>query len=89
MVHPCPEERPSALGVLQHRAFSSWEVCDGDSTTQLRRALDAERLRSQVLSKQLQEATKCLKTLAAGRKIVRAKRPVGKGVTRSISATNF
>ncbi|XP_016845165.1 wee1-like protein kinase 1-A isoform X1 [Nasonia vitripennis] len=68
MIHPNPEMRPSAVSLIQHRVLSP----NGNKTkAQLRRELNAERLKSnaeriknEILSKQLQEAVKCLKTLA-------------------------
>jgi wee1-like protein kinase len=61
MIHPNPEMRPSAVSLIQHRVLSP----NGNKTkAQLRRELNAERLKNEILSKQLQEAAKCLKTIA-------------------------
>ncbi|XP_014210815.1 wee1-like protein kinase 1-A [Copidosoma floridanum] len=61
MIHPKPEIRPSAVSLIQHRVLSP----NGNKTkAQLRRELNAERLKNEILSKQLQEAAKCLKTIA-------------------------
>ena len=61
MIHPNPEMRPSAINLIQHRVLSP----NGNKTkAQLRRELNAEKLKNEILSKQLQEAAKCLKTIA-------------------------
>ncbi|XP_058802370.1 wee1-like protein kinase 1-A isoform X2 [Phymastichus coffea] len=61
MIHPNPEMRPSAVTLIQHRVLSP----NGNKTkAQLRRELNAERLKNEILSKQLQEAAKCLQTIA-------------------------
>lgn len=61
MVHPNPEMRPSAFNLIQHRVLSP----NGNrSKAQLRRELNAERLKNEILSKKLEEAAKCLKTIA-------------------------
>ncbi|XP_046594259.1 wee1-like protein kinase isoform X1 [Neodiprion lecontei] len=61
MIHPKPEMRPSAVTLIQHRVLCPF----GKKTkAQLRRELNAEKLKNGILSKQLQEAAKCLKTLA-------------------------
>lgn len=61
MIHPNPEMRPSAICLIQHRVLCPF----GNKTkAQLRRELNAEKLKNEILSKQLQEAAKCLKTIA-------------------------
>lgn len=61
MVHTNPEMRPSAISLIQHRVLCPF----GNKTkAQLRRELNAEKLKNEILSKQLQEAAKCLKTIA-------------------------
>lgn len=61
MVDPNPENRPSALSIIQHRYLCPF----GNKTkAQLRRELNAEKLKNEILSKQLIEAAKCLKTFA-------------------------
>ncbi|XP_057318945.1 wee1-like protein kinase isoform X2 [Microplitis mediator] len=61
MVHPNPETRPSALSLIQHRV-----LCPVGNKTkaQLRRELNAEKLKNQILTQQLQEAAKCIKKIA-------------------------
>ncbi|KAH0537893.1 wee1-like protein kinase 2 isoform X1 [Cotesia glomerata] len=61
MVHPNPESRPSALSLIQHRV-----LCPVGNKTkaQLRRELNAEKLKNQILTQQLQEAAKCIKKIA-------------------------
>ncbi|XP_033332534.1 wee1-like protein kinase [Megalopta genalis] len=61
MIHPNPEMRPSAVCLIQHRVLCPF----GNKTkAQLRRELNAEKLKNEILSKQLDEAAKCLKTIA-------------------------
>lgn len=61
MIHPNPEMRPSAISLIQHRVLCPY----GNKTkAQLRRELNAEKLKNEILSKQLQEAAKCIKTFA-------------------------
>ncbi|XP_034947504.1 wee1-like protein kinase [Chelonus insularis] len=61
MIHPNPETRPSAVSLIQHRVLCPF----GNKTkAQLRRELNAEKLKNEILSKQLQEAAKCIKTMA-------------------------
>ncbi|XP_043284932.1 wee1-like protein kinase [Venturia canescens] len=61
MTDPNPETRPSAVCLIQHRVLCPF----GNKTkAQLRRELNAEKLKNEILSKQLQEAAKCLKTIA-------------------------
>lgn len=61
MIHPNPEMRPSAISLIQHRVLCPL----GNKTkAQLRRELNAEKVKNEILSKQLQQAAKCLKTLA-------------------------
>ncbi|XP_014228528.1 wee1-like protein kinase 1-A [Trichogramma pretiosum] len=61
MIHPNPEMRPSAVSLMQHRVLSP----NGNKTkAQLRRELNAERLKNEILSKQLEEAAKCINTIA-------------------------
>ncbi|KAK2583392.1 hypothetical protein KPH14_009380 [Odynerus spinipes] len=61
MIHPNPEMRPSAVSLIQHRVLCPY----GNKTkAQLRRELNAEKLKNEILSKQLQEAAKCIKTFA-------------------------
>lgn len=102
MIHPNPEMRPSAASLIQHRVLCPF----GNKTKiQLRRELNAEKLKNEILSKQLQEAAKCLKTIApnvaaisntmnAGGYKLRStsnktSRVVGRKVNRSNSTTNF
>ncbi|XP_012254618.1 wee1-like protein kinase isoform X2 [Athalia rosae] len=61
MIHPNPEMRPSATSLIQHRVLYPY----GNQTkAQLRRELNAEKLKNEILAKQVEEANKCLKTLA-------------------------
>lgn len=90
MIDPKPSARPSAVQVLQNRALSP----SGNKTrAQLRRELNAEKLKNEILSKQLMEAAKCIKTMAPeGKQKLRTStgtRLVGKTVNRSASTTTF
>lgn len=61
MVDPEPELRPSAVNLIHNSLLSP----NGNKTkAQLRRELNAEKLKNEFLSKQLQEAAKCIKTIA-------------------------
>ncbi|RLU20754.1 hypothetical protein DMN91_007367 [Ooceraea biroi] len=61
MIHPIPEMRPSAVSLIQHRVLCPF----GNKTkAQLRRELNAEKLKNEILTKQLEDAAKCLKTIA-------------------------
>ncbi|GLH16264.1 Uncharacterized protein GBIM_20585 [Gryllus bimaculatus] len=60
MIHPDPEMRPTALQVMKHRALC---LFGNKSKAQLRRELNAEKVKNEILSKQLQEAAKCLKSI--------------------------
>lgn len=99
MVHSDPEQRPTAIQLMQHRVLCPF----GNKTkAQLRRELNAERLKNEILSKQLMEAARCLKTLAPqgvgtgtntiidkGNSRLRNARQIGRNINRSHSATNF
>lgn len=97
MVHSDPEQRPTAIQLMQHRVLCPF----GNKTkAQLRRELNAERLKNEILSKQLMEAAKCLKTLAPQgvnsglgtiqeKKSFKSTRQIGRNVNRSHSTTNF
>lgn len=97
MIHPDPEQRPTITQVIQHRVLCPF----GNKTkAQLRRELNAEKLKNEILSKQLEEAAKCLKTFAqqegatTGRQLRSRQnstnsRAVGRNVNRSLSTTNF
>ena len=60
MIHPNPEMRPSAVNLIQHRVLCPF----GNKTkAQLRRELNAEKLKNEILAKQLETAEKCFKSL--------------------------
>ena len=61
MVHPDPERRPSASCLIQHRVLCPFA---NKTKEQLFRELNAERLKREIIFKQLEEAKKCLKTIA-------------------------
>ncbi|XP_069684894.1 wee1-like protein kinase isoform X2 [Periplaneta americana] len=60
MVHPNPEMRPSAVSLIQHRVLCPF---GNKSKAQLRRELNAEKLKNELLAKQLENAEKCFKSL--------------------------
>lgn len=61
MIHKDPDMRPSAVNIIQHRVLCPF----GNKTkAQLRRELNAEKLKNEFLSRQLKEAAMCLQTMA-------------------------
>nr|CAH7725305.1 unnamed protein product [Callosobruchus chinensis] len=62
MIHPEPTKRPSPAQILQNRALSP-DL--GKSKAELTRELNAEKMRNEMLVKQLQEAAICIKTIAS------------------------
>lgn len=100
MIHSNAEMRPSAMSLMQHRV-----LCPIGKKTkaQLRRELNAEKLKNEILSKRLHDAAMCLKSIAPnvveGGNSDRQLRPIasrlsssrviGKKVNRSNSTTNF
>ncbi|RXG56527.1 Wee1-like protein kinase 1-B [Armadillidium vulgare] len=60
MMHPDPRERPSAVQLVQQLSFYHPV---NKSHAQLRRELNAEKLKNEILSRQLQEAAKCLQSI--------------------------
>lgn len=61
MVHPDPESRPSAFCLIQHRVLCPFA---NKTKEQLFRELNAERMKREIIGKQLEEAKKCLKSIA-------------------------
>ncbi|XP_077259785.1 wee1-like protein kinase 2 isoform X2 [Temnothorax americanus] len=101
MIHPNPEMRPSAISLMQDRV-----LCPLGKKTkaQLRRELNAEKLKNEILSKRLHDAALYLKSITPnvvgeGGNSDRQLRPIatrlsssriiGKKVNRSNSTTNF
>lgn len=87
MIDRDPDKRPSALNLVQHRVVSS----NGNKTkAQLQRELDAERLKNEILSKQLEEAAKCLKTIAPNLGISNTPTPINTGykLRSTVAKTN-
>ncbi|KAL3271540.1 hypothetical protein HHI36_022017 [Cryptolaemus montrouzieri] len=88
-----PVMRPNATQILQHRAL----IPKGKKTTlQLHRELNAERLKNEILTKQLMEAAKFIKNNNNNNKEYKDKkvlpslsRLVGKKVNRSVSTSTF
>lgn len=61
MIHPNPEMRPTAQSLMQHRVLCP---IGKKSKAQLERELYAEKLKNEILSKKLDDAAKCLKSIA-------------------------
>lgn len=61
MIHPDLNTRPSAMYLIQQRVLSIFEH---KTKTQLQRELNAEKFKNEMLSKQLQQAAKYLRTTA-------------------------
>jgi wee1-like protein kinase len=60
MIHPNPEMRPSSISLIQHRVLCPF---GNKSKAQLRRELNAEKLKNELLAKQLKNAEKYFKSL--------------------------
>lgn len=91
MIDPDPVLRPTAIQVLQNKALSP---AGNKSKAQLHRELNAEKLKNEILSKQLVEAAKCIKSIAPESKQYKSvtkvtARLIGKKFNRSISTTTF
>lgn len=94
MIHPDPAHRPTAVQILKNKALIPVGV---KSKVELHRELHAERVKNEILSKQLVEAAKCLKMSQIdntqsnqAKSVTRiASRLIGKKYNRSLSATNF
>jgi wee1-like protein kinase len=90
MIHSNPTMRPAASQILHHPA-----LCPVGKKTraQLHRELNAEKLKNEILSKQLKEAAICIKSIAPESKLKGvsrlSNRLIGKKVNRSISTTTF
>ncbi|CAH1976967.1 unnamed protein product [Acanthoscelides obtectus] len=94
MIHPERAKRPSPAQILQNRALSP-DI--GKSKAELTRELNAEKMRNEMLLKQLQEAAICIKTIAS-ESVAKAapsvvtkinSRLIGRKVNRSVSTTTF
>ncbi|ENN71650.1 hypothetical protein HUJ04_000937 [Dendroctonus ponderosae] len=79
MIHPNPTQRPKASQILQHGALNP--DCS-KSKADLTRELSAEKLRNEMLVKQLKLAAMCMKS-------IQNTRIIGKQVNRSVSTTSF
>ncbi|CAG9861060.1 unnamed protein product [Phyllotreta striolata] len=86
MIHPDPVLRPSTLQILQNRALSP--DCY-KSKAELTRELNAEKLRNEMLIKQLKEATICRTYEMKKPASSRVNRLIGKKMNRSSSTTTF
>lgn len=91
MIHPDVMMRPTASQILQHPA-----LCPVGKKTraQLHRELNAEKLKNEILSKQLKEAAICIKSITPDVKQLKSvsrigNRLIGKKVNRSFSTTTF
>ncbi|KAJ8929462.1 hypothetical protein NQ314_017842 [Rhamnusium bicolor] len=91
MIHPDPTLRPSPTQILQNRALSP---DSSKSKAELTRELHAEKLRNEMLVKQLKEAAICIKSIANESVKMPSvtkihSRLIGKKVNRSVSTTTF
>lgn len=87
MIHPDPEKRPTAVALMQHHVLCPFA---NKTRAQLRRELNEERLKNELLYKRLKEAARCLHAGPRSEAITRtSSRLVGKRVNRSLSVTNF
>lgn len=83
MIDPDPLKRPTCEQILLYRKVS--HVTEATkSYEQLHREYKASVLKAELLSKQLEEATRCIKSLTPD-----TKRLIGKKKTRSVSSLNF
>ncbi|GAB6028649.1 hypothetical protein CHUAL_004481 [Chamberlinius hualienensis] len=92
MIQPSPENRPSAAALSHHHFLCPYA---NKSKAQLRKELNAERLKNDLLSKRLQEAAKCLQVINPAEPAIDvymktpSSRAIGKKINRSISVSNF
>lgn len=87
MVHPDPLQRPSASAIAQHPVLCPQAK---KSKAQLRKELNEERFKNQMLSRKLIEATQCLiRGTPVFAQPDRTSRLIGCRMKRSLSMTNF
>uniref|UniRef100_A0A224Z5K3 Wee1-like protein kinase n=1 Tax=Rhipicephalus zambeziensis TaxID=60191 RepID=A0A224Z5K3_9ACAR len=90
MIQKVATQRPSASSLLHHPVLVPNAT---KSRAQLRKELNAERFKNELLSKKLEEASMCLQSLpvvhSSSTQTSRANRFVGKKANRSHSVTNF
>lgn len=90
MIQKLPEKRPSASSLLHHPVLVPNA---SKSRAQLRKELNAERFKNELLSRKLEEASLCLQALPivnpSAPQSGRARRLIGKKSNRSHSVTNF
>lgn len=95
MVHPNPSSRPSAMAITHHPALCPQAQ---KSRAQLRKELNEERLKNEVLSRKLQEATRCIprpfrgfrvESVSTASAVPRNTRLLGKNMKRSMSLSAF
>lgn len=91
MIHPDPTLRPSPTQIIQNRALSP---DSSKSKAELTRELNAEKMRNEMLVKQLKEAAICIKSIANESVKLPSiakinSRLIGKKVNRSVSTTTF
>ncbi|KAK7075688.1 Mitosis inhibitor protein kinase wee1, partial [Halocaridina rubra] len=82
MVHLDPVARPTAVQLVHHPS-----LCPPTSLsrTELRRELNAERLKNEILSRQLKEAAKCLQSLTPN--VASTIAAVASGVLAGVAST--
>ncbi|XP_076333269.1 wee1-like protein kinase 2 [Tachypleus tridentatus] len=88
MIQNDPESRPPAAGLIHHPVAVSHA---NKTKSQLRKELNAEKFKNELLSRQLQEAARCLQGILLKPSIgeTRANRVVKKKLTQSKSTTKF
>lgn len=90
MIQKVPTERPSASSLLHHPVLVPNAT---KSRAQLRKELNAERFKNELLSRKLEEASLCLQSIpivhSSSTQTSRSHRLVGKKANRSHSVTNF
>lgn len=87
MVHQDPMQRPSALAIAQHPVLCPQAK---KSKAQLRKELNEERFKNQMLSRKLIEATQCLvQSTPIFAQPDKMSRLIGNRMKRSLSMTNF
>ncbi|CAH1798903.1 unnamed protein product [Owenia fusiformis] len=92
MIHPDPRVRPSGSAITQHPVLYPFAR---KSRAQLRRELNEEKFKNELLARQLKEATQSKLIPNLNNNIVestpanRTSRLVGRKIARSMSMTNF
>ncbi|KAH6944818.1 hypothetical protein HPB50_005363 [Hyalomma asiaticum] len=90
MIQKVPTQRPSASSLLHHPVLVPNAT---KSRAQLRKELNAERFKNELLSRKLEEASQCLQSMlivhSSSTQTSHTHRPISKKMNRSQSVTNF